>query len=137
MKNIIKTKIGDVKVKYTHNENYNYYEIKLIDLKNNNLIGFVNYKFNYKGVKTAWLNLIKVEDNYQSKGFGNVLLKLFEKECINNRFYNIEGKFFPENDHAKPFYEKNGYKIEKEYYETLVTKLLNENQKIDIEEMCK
>ncbi len=131
------SKIGKIDIEQTYNEETKYNDIKLIDSNNKETIGYVNFKFNYSPIRSAWLNKIEVTPKYQSMGFGKVLLKLFERYCMESRIFYIEGKFFPENDHAKPFYLKNGYKIEKEYYETLITKTLNIKQKIDIEEMCK
>lgn len=129
--NTINSKIGEIKLEYNYDSMHIFNEIKLIDVSNNQEIGYINFKFYNEPYKYVWLNKIEVYKNYQSMGFGKFLLKCFEKFCIKNQYYNIEGKYYPENEFAKPLYIKNGYKIIKEYYETLLVKTLDKNNKIN------
>ena len=95
-------------------------------LNGNTCIGFINYKFDKRSV---WLNKIKVDKAYRGKGIGKTLLKIFENEADKMRKVVVEGKFYPEDEDGlvvKRFYESNGYKIEKEGYETELYKVLRE-----------
>ena len=102
--------------------------IKLLSL-DYETIGSLVYKFK-SGM--AWLYKIEVEKKYQSDGFGHLLMSLFEEDCAKNRIKTIEGKFYPDNSHAKPFYLKRGYEIVKEYYDTYIFKTLNNSNHFEI-----
>lgn len=69
-----------------------------------------------------WLTSINVEEKYQSMGLGQFLFDLLYNDAILKRASYIEGKYFPTNDKAKPFYDKNGCEIYKAGYETFVFK---------------
>ena len=54
-----------------------------------------------------------------------MLLKLFENDCIEHYVKVVEGKFYPhdeEGDVVKSFYEKHGYSIYKDGYDTEIYK---------------
>ena len=121
---IINSKIGNVKIYYNYNNEYDYHEFIIKDLNNDNVIGFINFKIYNQFILKAWLNNIQIKNEYQSLGFGNILLRLFENFCIKYRCYLIEGKYFPTNNKAKNFYIKNGYEIYKDGYETYISKSL-------------
>lgn len=116
----INTKIGTINAFYIINDDY--YTIKLCTFISNEEIGFATFKFSEKRRANVWLQNIKIKEKFQSKGLGKVLIKMFENFCYDKRRYIIEGKFYPENNHSKTFYENNGYSIEKEYYETFIYK---------------
>ena len=88
---------------------------------NSDEIGSISFKFNYQN-RSVWIYKIEIKKEFQSQGFGDMLIEIFEAYCQSKRFFQIEGKFYPENDHAKPFYEKHGYQIDKEYYDTFISK---------------
>ena len=50
---------------------------------------------------------------------------MLEYFALQNRAQVVEGKFYPENEFAKPFYNKYGYSIDKEDYETYIYKTLD------------
>ena len=54
-----------------------------------------------------------------------MLIKLFENDCIEHYVREIEGKFYPhdeEGDVVRVFYEKHGYTIYKDGYDTEIYK---------------
>ena len=117
----VNTKIGKIYANYINDNDFCTIQLNT----QSEQIGFINFKLNSKNPKSVWLNKIQIKEKYQSNGLANILLELFETYCKDKRYFTIEGKFYPENDHAKPFYEKNGYTIEKEYYDTYIYKDLS------------
>ena len=84
--------------------------------------------------RQMWLNKIETKQGFQHKGYATAVLKVVEYLTHNLRYNWIEGKYYPENEHAKPFYDKHGYTIYKDDYETFVTKTLDYDEiKQDIE----
>ncbi len=108
-------------MKFERKEKDDYIQIEAID--NNEIVGFINYKFKRSG--KVWLNNIVVNKEYRTKGIGSMLLKLFENDCIEHYIKVVEGKFYPhdeEGDVVKSFYEKHGYSIYKDGYDTEIYK---------------
>ena len=110
-------------VKYTFEEN-NLQGIHLITKTDGEEIGFINFKFTNND--SVWLNLIKVHEKFQSQGYGDILIELFEDYCRKNRKYIVEGKYYPENNNAVNFYKKHEYQIDKEYYDQYIFKIIKE-----------
>lgn len=110
-------------IKYKNNDCF-----KIDCVHNDKIIGFINYRFNFKN-RSVWLNKIVVEEKERNQGVGKNLLNLFENDCLNKRISSVEGKYYPETDNqiVKNFYEKNGYSIEREGYDTCIFKLLSPN----------
>lgn len=75
--------------------------------------------------RTVWLRKIETYPQFQDKGVGQALLDVLEYFTVSKGLRHIEGKFYPDNEFAKPFYLKNDYDIYKEDYETYVEKYLN------------
>ena len=113
-------------VKYTFEEN-NLQGIHLITKTDGEEIGFINFKFTNND--SVWLNLIKVHEKFQSQGYGDILIELFENYCRKYRKYIVEGKYYPENENAVHFYKKHDYQIDKEYYDQYIFKIIRENTK--------
>ena len=132
---VVKFNEYKLKIKYKDEKECN--QIFLIDLENEQEIGYISFKLNNSPYKHAWLYKIEIEEKYQCNGFGTLLLKLFENYCIDNKIDYVEGKYYPLNKVAKPFYLKNNYKIEKEYYDTYVVKNLKEKNVLKIDELSK
>lgn len=92
----------------------------------NQLIGFLRYKFNNGG--NAWLYFVGVKREYRhlkNEQIGSSLMRIFENECHRCRIWDIEGKYWPkgeEGDVVKRFYLRNGYQIIREDYDLLVSK---------------
>ncbi len=101
----------------------NYYEIKAYNNKNEE-VARVNFKTNYDP-REIWLNKISTDEKYQNKGYATALIKALEYVAYKLRFDQIEGKYYPENSYAKPFYDKYEYIIYKDGYETYITKSLD------------
>ena len=91
---------------------------------NGDIMGTVSFAVKRKD-RSVWLRKIQTEPQYQGQGVGQALLDTLEYFTIKHRLCHIEGKFFPDNEFAKPFYLKNSYDIYKEDYETFVGKYLS------------
>ncbi len=119
---IIKNKkYGDIEVvKQDLKDDFMSIALKIV--KSGDEIGYVSFKI--KKFK-AWLQKIEVKPEYQSQKFGHLLIALFEEYLMERRCREVEGKFYPANHHAKPFYEKHGYTIEKDGYDTIIYKFLS------------
>ena len=77
--------------------------------------------FKIKSGKT-WIYNIATEEAYQHNGIGQALIYVCEYMSATRNVKLIEGKYYPSNEFAKPFYDKNGYEIIKEGYETFIQK---------------
>ena len=91
---------------------------------NGDIMGTVSFAVKRKD-RSVWLRKIQTEPQYQGQGVGQALLDTLEYFTIKHRLCHIEGKFYPDNEFAKPFYLKNSYDIYKEDYETFVGKYLS------------
>lgn len=69
-----------------------------------------------------WLSNISIEPEFQSQGLGQFLFDLMYNDAVLARVWQIEGKYYPSNDKAKPFYDKNNVEIYKDGYETYIYK---------------
>ena len=84
--------------------------------------------------RQMWLNKIETKQGHQHKGYANAVINVIEYLTYNLRYNWIEGKYYPENEYAKPFYDKHGYTIYKDDYETYVTKTLDYDEIKEIEQ---
>ena len=97
-------------------------------------LGYLTFKAKSKPYRHIYINKIKNKSSQQRKGIGSALIQALEFIAYVKNIPQIEGKFYPENEYAKPFYEKHGYKIQKEYYEVEILKQLDfEKIKAEIE----
>lgn len=113
----------DCKIDYYENDDF--YKIEVLN-ENKDVMGYATFKIkNSSFSKSIWLYKIETYNRYTHKGVGTAVNNILEYFAYKNKVLFIEGKFYPENKFAKPFYEKYGYKIEKDYYDTLVYKTLN------------
>ncbi|MBE5739090.1 MAG: GNAT family N-acetyltransferase [Clostridiales bacterium] len=87
------------------------------------VMGVITFKPDGRG--SMWLQYIATNEKFQNMGVGDALLSVMEYRAVTTRIRNIEGKFYPSNDKAKPFYENRGYNIYKDGYETYLDKSLN------------
>lgn len=123
MKININGRIFDIDVIHFADEDYHELRPKTEDGRQ---VGFLNFKLNRKRGRLVELNKIKIYDEFQGKGYATALIKAFEYYVATKLMgFMVEGKFYPDNHRAKPFYEKNGYEIEKDGYDTMVTKILD------------
>lgn len=89
------------------------------------ILGYVSfYVIIENNRKRIWLNKIATDKEYRNIGIGSKLLEFLECYARRKRIYYIEGRYFPENESAKSFYENRGYSIEKDGYDTFVCKNL-------------
>lgn len=101
-----------------HND---FYEVQVVDEE---VMGYATFKININKNYT-WLYKIVTNEKYQHMGVGQALLDIIEYISCKKLVRNIEGKFYPNNEYAKPFYEKNNYQIYKDGYDTYVGKRLD------------
>ena len=87
-----------------------------------NIMGRISFKIEDD---ETWIYSINAYDEYQHMGVGQALLDACEYISCKNGVRRIRGKYFPSNEYAKPFYEKNDYIITKEYYDTFIVKFIN------------
>ena len=86
-------------------------------------MGFVNFNFGTHE-RTTWIWKIETQEQFQHQGVGSVLLSYLEYESYNHRYYYVEGKYFPSNAYAKPFYEKMNYTFDVDGYDQFISKFL-------------
>ena len=80
-------------------------------LINNNLVGYVRYKFLKKLKDTCSLEHICVKKDYRRKGVAGALIDVVINECRRNKKRKIELGVDLDNNSALNFYKKNGFKI--------------------------
>ncbi|PIZ95427.1 MAG: hypothetical protein COX80_04465 [Candidatus Magasanikbacteria bacterium CG_4_10_14_0_2_um_filter_33_14] len=83
------------------------YKERKILLRGKRRIGFFQLK---KVNKKLIINGLFLSPNYQGKGIGKFIMTYFEKFAHKNKLKNIELQVW-DNNPAKDFYKKNGYKI--------------------------
>jgi len=71
------------------------------------IIGFL-WQLNKPSGGVAFNDWMAVDENYQRKGIGSKLLKIWEKESLKNGVHSL--RLITEENNIK-FYEKNGYKM--------------------------
>lgn len=121
MKYLSKKQQKNIEMRLSHLEKNDY---ELSALQNGEVMGTANFAIVSKDRK-VWLRKIETRQEFQNMGVGQALLDVLEYFTIQNGLKHIEGKFYPDNEFARPFYLKNGYDIYKEDYETYVEKFLN------------
>lgn len=98
----------------------------LLKAKNSNFqMGHVSFQL--KKDKTIWIYKIVTNKMFYHQGVATALIYAMEYFAYNFNVKTIEGKFYPTNEFAKPFYEKLGYEIYKEDYDTCLYKDLDYN----------
>lgn len=135
MKSFLKAKFNtdeDVRFELFYTPAKDYYTLRC--LNKNQEMGFLTFQINEAN---AWLYYVCTHPQYRHSGVGLALLAVFEKYVFDNGVCRIEGKFYPENQFAKQLYDKAGYSIEKDGYDTLVCKNIYENTHASIPEFEK
>lgn len=123
MKYISAKQNKEIEIQLINVDNNNEYEARAIS-DNGDIMGTLHFSVKRKD-RSIWLRKISTAPEYQNQGVGQALLDTLEYFTILNRLCHIEGKFFPDNEFAKPFYLKNNYDIYKEDYETFVGKYIS------------
>lgn len=100
----------------------NEYRISAI-ADNGDEMGFAVFSVK-KQDRKVWLRKISTKPEYQNLGVAKAMLDVLEYFTVQHRLCMIEGKFYPDNEYAKPFYQKNNYDIYKEDYDTFVSKYI-------------
>ena len=110
-------------------DNENEYQAQAI-ADNGDIMGTISFLIKRKD-HTVWLRKIETNPKYQHQGVGQALLDTLEYFTIQKRLCLIEGKFYPDNEFARPFYLKNNYSIDKDGYDTFVSKYLSHDKIAD------
>lgn len=127
MKININDKIFNIDV--LHINDGDYYQLNAKNYKKE-IIGFLNFYMSKSNKRGMTLNKIEIDEKYQGQGYGKALIKAFEYiVCLKRKDY-IEGKFYPTNKTAKPFYESHGYSIERCDYDQVVCKTIKDIDKL-------
>lgn len=120
----IKVNNNEFDSKILYNGDDDIYRIEVLD--GSDVMGYATFKLKrQRYFDSVWLYKIETNKEYAHKGVGSAVINLLEYFAYQNRAHTVEGKFFPENEYAKPFYDKFGYSIEKEGYETYIYKTLD------------
>ena len=88
-------------------------------------VGLLTFKLGKGYFSDNQATLFFIESKLAKLGLGTYLIKIFEEIAYTERFQSVIGKFYPTNDAAKPFYEKNKYEISKEDYQWYIDKYLD------------
>ena len=116
-----------------HNNDEKYFKIDAFVKNDSGLKEIGNVYFSIKYDTAFLFKIIVTDKDYHSIGVGSAMLEYFENSCINRRVKYVEGKFYPEGygaENARNFYLKHGYQIEKDGYETMIYKRLQELNKV-------
>ena len=84
-----------------------YFEINCL-AESKEQMGFITFGIKQNN-KYAWLYKIETNKKFFNQGVASAVLDVAEYIIIKNGIKRIEGVFFPSNDAARPFYEKNGF----------------------------
>lgn len=121
-KYMTKSGVFDFKLKY--NEADNYYTLKALDSKKE--MGMATFLFKSdRWSRKLWLQYIETKEKYAHSGIATAMIQIVEYFAYKNHVEEIEGKYYPKNEFAKPFYEKNGYDIDQEDYNWYIDKYLD------------
>lgn len=102
-------------MKITHHQDKDYYTILCFD-DAGICAGRASFKISKMGYRPSiWIYKIETFENFQNRGLGKAILDTVEMFAKLKRIYIIEGKFYPDNEYAEPFYIKNGYGIDRDY----------------------
>ena len=130
---IVKGKSGPVNVELTYFEDDKYYRAEALDEKGQ-VLGYVTFGKHHYSPSGMWLFRIETLGSAQrNKGIGDALLSVAEYTTVLTRKNMLEGNFNPQNHpdengqidekmDVRHFYEKRGFSIYKEDYDTLVGK---------------
>lgn len=124
---IVKAKKGDIhcdvfRDKEGLSDNIKFFRAVATD-DNFNEMGYANFTIKDDG--TVWLYHIKTDEKYYHQGVATVLINAMEYFAVTGyRAKMIEGKFYPENEFAEGFYNKNDYDIIEDSYNYYILKSL-------------
>lgn len=60
---------------------------------------------------SLWLNKIETFEEFAHQGVASAIIDIVEYIAMTKKRQNVEGKYYPLNEFAEPFYEKHGYFI--------------------------
>lgn len=87
---------------------HDFEDLFLIDVKDNEIRGFVTLKFD---TDIARLGLIGVAAKHQKKGVGRILLDAVKRESVKRNANRLRVATQLSNKHAVKLYEKNGFEL--------------------------
>ena len=110
-----------------YNEEYKFYTLKALD-GNKEMAVATFLIYNDYSKRKIWLQNIETHEEYAHKGIASALLGIIEYFALTHKIIEIVGKYYPKNEYAKTFYEKNGYSITNENYQCYISKQLEFNK---------
>lgn len=118
----------------TFNEVDNYYTIQMLTLSNNTIVeaGKISYKTG-KGFyfnRQVIFNDLRVSEDFRKNGLATYGLSFLTEIAKNQRIDFIDGKYYPSEYGVEKVYNKNGFTVEKEDYDTRIVKTI-ENEQIE------
>ena len=84
-----------------------FYDIRCYDNSEKEM-GLITFKFLPKKV---WLYKVETHPEFAHQGVATALIQTMEYVCMKNNVNYMEAKYYPENEFAKPFYEKHKYNL--------------------------
>jgi len=88
-------------------KNKNFFEIKCLS-QNDEEMGFITFEIHKNFV---WIYKIETNENFYHQGVASAILDVAEYIAVEHNAHTMQGKFVPDNEYARPFYEKNGYTV--------------------------
>lgn len=96
-------------------EKFEKYSVFIIIKEMQNVVGFAAFYCNDLLTKRAFLSMIAVNEQYDGKGYGKLLINEVLKICRNKKMNELELEVNKSNIHAIEFYKRNGFSyIEKQ-----------------------
>ena len=129
MKYISQKQNKEITIHLINVDNENEYQAQAL-ADNGDIMGSISFLIKRKD-RLVWLRKIETRPEYQHQGVGQALLDTLEYFTIQKRLCMIEGKFYPDNEFARPFYIKNNYSIDKDGYDTFISKYLSHDKIAD------
>lgn len=103
-------------------------EIEFFAFQNNTKtkVGFITYMAGkgYWYDNQVTLFKLEVDQNFQGNGLGTYGLSFLTEIAFAKRMTMIDGKYFPTTTMAEHVYHKNGFNIEREYYDTRIVRYI-------------
>ena len=108
-------------IKFNYDKPNKFFRISCYGDDNENELGYLTFKVS--GRYNDCIFAYQLENTSEvGRGVGSALIDGLEYFALQNRINKFEAKFFPTDDRAKSFYEKRGYEIFKDGYETMLFK---------------
>ena len=87
----------------------------------NIIIGYASYQIKEKNSnKYLWIDELVIDDNYQGKGFGKIIIEKLEELSIEEKCKSVELCCWEFNKKAHEIYKHLDYKVQRIIYEKII-----------------